>query len=462
MNIKNKAIFFSISLLSTTTLLVSESFAATGTVTAETVRMREEPTTKSSIILNLDKNDEVDVIEENDGWYRVEFNGETGYVSADYLDVSGDIAGSTSDDNTQTQDNNTTSQDDSNTVVEEEPNENSNQNSEDSNSTVVEDNNFEVQIDQEYTVNKDTNLYILPLVSSIKLGNISANSKVSVKEITNLWAYVSCDLGSGWIIKDVLNNNETNSDEPATDVGETQTDEPDDTSDEPQEDEPSQKSNVGYVNVENVYVRGGPSTDTEPIGSLELNDEVTILGEENNWYRIEYEDTEGYVAEKLISDEKVSNKSTSRGMSRPRGENTVNNIKDIEDNNENSSVTTGAEIVEYAKTFLGAKYVSGGNGPNAFDCSGFTKYVYNHFGYSISRTSGAQANDGIKVGKDELKQGDLLIFLNDSKSRIGHVGIYIGENKFIHAANATRGVVTDSVNNSYYGPRFVEARRILL
>ena len=293
MNIKNKAIFFSISLLSTTALLVSESFAATGTVTAETVRMREEPTTKSSIILNLDKNDEVDVIEENDGWYRVEFNGETGYVSADYLDVSGDIAGSTSDDNTQTQDNNTTSQDDSNTVVEEEPNENSNQNSEDSNSTVVEDNNFEVQIDQEYTVNKDTNLYILPLVSSIKLGDISANSKVSVKEITNLWAYVSCDLGSGWIIKDVLNNNETNSDEPATDDGETQTDETDDTSDEPQEDEPSQKSNVGYVNVENVYVRGGPSTDTEPIGSLELNDEVTILGEENNWYRIEYEDTEG-------------------------------------------------------------------------------------------------------------------------------------------------------------------------
>ena len=61
----------------------------------------------------------------------------------------------------------------------------------------------------------------------------------------------------------------------------------------------------------------------------------------------------------------------------------------------------------------------------------------------------------------ELEKGDLLIFLNDAKSRIGHVGIYIGENRFIHAANATRGVVTDSVNNSYYGPRFVEARRIL-
>lgn len=450
MSIKNKVIIFSISLLSTTAFLISDSLAATGIVTAETVRMREEPTTKSSIILNLDKDDEVDVIEENDGWYKVEFNGETGYVSADYLDVSGDIAGSTSDNKTQENENNT-SQNNSNTVKEEVTDENSNENSE--------DNNFEIQVNQQYTVNKNTNLYILPLVSSIKLGDISENSKVSVKEITNLWAYVSSDLGSGWIIKNVLNNNETTNNETVKDNEEIPTNEEENTPNEPQDNTSSEENNIGYVNVANVYVRSEPSTDSEPIGSLELNDEVTILGEENNWYKIEYEDTEGYVAEKLISDEKVSNTTASRGMTKPRGDNEVISIENNESTN--SFKTTGDEIVEYAKTFLGAKYVSGGNGPNAFDCSGFTKYVYNHFGYSISRTSGAQANNGVKVGKDELEKGDLLIFLNDAKSRIGHVGIYIGENRFIHAANATRGVVTDSVNNSYYGPRFVEARRIL-
>lgn len=460
MRLKNKAITFSIGVLSTTALLISHSFAATGTVTAETVRMREEPTTKSSIILNLDRNDEVDVIEENDGWYKVEFNGETGYVSSAYLDVSGNIAGSTSNTNTETEDNNVTSKD-NNTGDEENINTNIDENNDDSN--VVEKNNFEVEVDKEYTVNKSTNLYIIPLVSSIKLGDVNVSSKVSVKEVTNLWAYVSCDLGNGWIIKDVLNNSETNNINTTSDNEEIPADEPDSTPNESEDKILSEKNKIGYVNVENVYVRGGPSTDSEPIGSLELNDEVTILGEENNWYKIEYEDTEGYVAEKLISNEKISNTTSSRGLTKPRGDNATENIENIEESSEstNSNKTLGSEIVEYAKTFLGAKYVSGGNGPNAFDCSGFTKYVYNHFGYSISRTSSTQANNGVKVGKDELEQGDLLIFLDESKSKIGHVGIYIGGNRFIHAANATRGVVTDSINSSYYGPRFVEARRIL-
>ena len=70
-------------------------------------------------------------------------------------------------------------------------------------------------------------------------------------------------------------------------------------------------------------------------------------------------------------------------------------------------------------------------------------------------------NDGIKVGKDELKQGDLLIFLNDSKSRIGHVGIYIGNNKFIHASNPSDGVKITSLSDSYYVRNYIQARRII-
>lgn len=470
MRLKNKAIIFSIGLLSAITLFISDSFAATGTVTAETVRMREEPTTKSSIVLNLDKNDEVEVLGEEDGWYKVKYKGENGYVSADYLKVSGEIASSTSDQNTGNTDNdeNNTSKEDINTVDEE--NITTSTGSEDENN-VAETNNLEVEVDQEYTINKNTSLYILPLVSSIKLGDVNASSKVRVKEVTNLWAYVSCDLGDGWIVKEVLNNNnnktsssnETSSNNEVATSKET----PEDKEENPETSTSSQKNKIGYVNVENVYVRKGPSTDSEPIGSLELNDKVKILDEENNWYKVEYEDEDGYIAKKLISDEKITNTTSSRGMIQPRGTNNILNKENevnAEENNENttsSSKTTGAEVVEYAKTFLGAKYVSGGNGPNAFDCSGFTKYVYNHFGYSLSRTSIAQANNGVKVEKDELKQGDLLIFLNDAKTKIGHVGIYIGGDRFIHAANATRGVVTDSVNSSYYGPRFVEARRIL-
>ena len=460
MRLKNKAIIFSIALLSATTLIISDSFAATGTVTAETVRMREKPTTQSEILINLDQGDKVEVLSKEDGWYQVEFEGKNGYVSSNYLEVSGEISSSISDENTENNEKNTNLED-TNTTSEENY---ITTNVDDENNNVEEMNNLEIEVEQEYTINKNTSLYILPLVSTIKLGDINANTKVSVKEITNLWAYVSCDLGNGWIIKEVLNKNENSTDSETVTKSEDESETVENSKEQTESSTSTENNRVGYVNVGNVYVRGDPSTDSEPIGSLELNDKVTILGEENNWYKIEYEDREGYIAEKLISNEKVTNTTSSRGMSKPRGTEKISNEINIEENTEDttsSKNTTGYDIVEYAKTFLGAKYVSGGNGPSSFDCSGFTKYVYNHFGYTISRTSAAQANNGVQVGKDELQQGDLLIFLNDAKSSIGHVGIYIGGNRFIHAANATRGVVTDSVNSSYYGPRFVEARRIL-
>lgn len=460
MRLKNKAIIFSIALLSATSLIISDSFAATGTVTAETVRMREKPTTQSEILINLDQGDKVEVLSKEDGWYQVEFEGKNGYVSSDYLEVSGEISSSISDENTENNEKNTNLED-TNTTSEENY---ITTNVDDENNNVEEMNNLEIEVEQEYTINKNTSLYILPLVSTIKLGDINANTKVSVKEITNLWAYVSCDLGNGWIIKEVLNKNENSTDSETVTKSEDESETVENSKEQTESSTSTENNRVGYVNVGNVYVRGDPSTDSEPIGSLELNDKVTILGEENNWYKIEYEDREGYIAEKLISNEKVTNTTSSRGMSQPRGTEKISNEIDIEENTKDttsSKNTTGYDIVEYAKTFLGAKYASGGNGPSSFDCSGFTKYVYNHFGYTISRTSAAQANNGVQVGKDELQQGDLLIFLNDAKSSIGHVGIYIGGNRFIHAANATRGVVTDSVDSSYYGPRFVEARRIL-
>ena len=95
------------------------------------------------------------------------------------------------------------------------------------------------------------------------------------------------------------------------------------------------------------------------------------------------------------------------------------------------------------------------------DCSGFTNYVFADFGYTLARTTTGQAENGKEVAKSEMQEGDIIIFLNDSKSSIGHVGIYIGNNQFIHSANAKRGIVIDDVENSYYKPRFVCARRII-
>ena len=137
----------------------------------------------------------------------------------------------------------------------------------------------------------------------------------------------------------------------------------------------------------------------------------------------------------------------------------INKTKTITESTSTSQ--SGNSVVSYAKQFLGCKYVYGGTSPSGFDCSGFTTYVFKHFGYSISRTASAQSKNGKAVSKSEMQPGDLIIFQNKEKTKIGHVGIYIGNNKFIHAENSKTGVVITSVDSGYYGQRFVCARRII-
>lgn len=105
----------------------------------------------------------------------------------------------------------------------------------------------------------------------------------------------------------------------------------------------------------------------------------------------------------------------------------------------------------------------GGKTPTSgFDCSGFTKYVFSNFGFSLGSTAASQTNLGTEILRENLQVGDLILFYNEGKTSIGHTGIYIGNGDFIHAANPKRGVVIDNLNtNSYYNERFVSARRIV-
>lgn len=119
-----------------------------------------------------------------------------------------------------------------------------------------------------------------------------------------------------------------------------------------------------------------------------------------------------------------------------------------------SGKTTGEDIVNYAKTFLGCKYVWGATGPNTFDCSGLTYYVYKHFGYVLHRVSKDQRTDGVAVKKSDLQPGDLVHFT-------GHVGIYVGDNNFIHAPKTGDVVKITSLSDSYYVEHYWGARRIL-
>lgn len=117
-------------------------------------------------------------------------------------------------------------------------------------------------------------------------------------------------------------------------------------------------------------------------------------------------------------------------------------------------------VVSIAKMYLGRPYVYGANGPNSFDCSGFSSFVYKQLGIKLPRSSASQSNFGQFVERDNLIPGD-LIFFNTTGRGVSHVGIYIGNGEFIHSATTQKsGVVIDDLNSAYYSRTYVSARRV--
>ncbi len=123
---------------------------------------------------------------------------------------------------------------------------------------------------------------------------------------------------------------------------------------------------------------------------------------------------------------------------------------------------TGGEVAQKALQYVGYPYVYGGSGPNSFDCSGFTMYIYGLYGYKLPHgATGQMYNHGTPVDKANLQPGDLVFFSPwPSGSGVGHVGIYIGNSEFVHASTSTTGVIISSLNTGSYVTRYLGARRI--
>jgi cell wall-associated NlpC family hydrolase len=120
------------------------------------------------------------------------------------------------------------------------------------------------------------------------------------------------------------------------------------------------------------------------------------------------------------------------------------------------SVPLGTRVVRFAKHLLGVPYRYGGNSPGTgFDCSGFVRYVYGHFGVSLAHSSFADFVRGQRIARRQLRAGD-LVFFDDA----GHVGIYLGHARFIHAPHSGTVVSISTMSSGWYGSRFTGARRI--
>jgi len=128
------------------------------------------------------------------------------------------------------------------------------------------------------------------------------------------------------------------------------------------------------------------------------------------------------------------------------------------------NLLTIQNIEKKAKSFLGTPYVWGATGPNKFDCSGFTQWVYRDSGINIPRVSKDQARVGQFISYNNLQRGD-MIFFDTKKKRTGkvcHVGIYLGSGNFIHASSAGKSVVIYNFNKKpFYKKRFLWGRRVL-
>lgn len=124
------------------------------------------------------------------------------------------------------------------------------------------------------------------------------------------------------------------------------------------------------------------------------------------------------------------------------------------------------DLLSEARSHLGKRYSRGSKGPKAFDCSGFSSYVYRQFGYNLSPSSRDQYNQGEKVDRKELRKGDLVFFKGRSiNGGVGHVGIVVdadekGNFTFIHAATSV-GITVSNCNEPYYASRFVGGKRIV-
>lgn len=270
-----------------------------------------------------------------------------------------------------------------------------------------------------------------------------------------------------------------------------------------------------------VNVRKAPSTGGDSLGQLKEGETVVVTGQSGDWYRISYNGETAYVSKDYISGQlltAVASVATENagqdientygvvtattGLKLRKEASTISvvlavlsygtevnvdrvgqewvriitddgvkgyvsaeflSVRKGERTNRSNASSKGAEVIAYAKQFIGTPYVWGGtNLSTGVDCSGFVYSVMKNFGVNLNRSSSSMISNGIEVSKADLQAGDLVFFNSGGNSGICHVGIYMGDGNYIHSTDgAAYGVTVTSLSSSYSARTYVTARRVL-
>ncbi|AOY76836.1 SH3 domain-containing protein [Clostridium formicaceticum] len=199
----------------------------------------------------------------------------------------------------------------------------------------------------------------------------------------------------------------------------------------------------------NSKVRTTANLQAETIVTLNKADIIFIKGYQDGWYNVVTKDfIEGWISNEVVELQVNVVRPVNRSGTRSNG---LSNIKTV------------------AEKYIGTPYRYATAGPNSFDCSGFVFYILNTYykdylnerGIDLPRSSRDQANVGASVNKSQLQTGDLVFFNNGTTSTINHVGIYIGNNQFIHASSGrSMGVIISSLDEANYKRRYAKATRL--
>lgn len=198
---------------------------------------------------------------------------------------------------------------------------------------------------------------------------------------------------------------------------------------------------TGVVSADAVRMRQCAALDSPVLNFFCNGAEIPIAGVSGEWYKVDVNGIIGYIHSDYI----IPSSAMSSAYSQ-----TANA----------ACVSVGQTIVDTAMKYLGTPYVWAGTSTKGFDCSGFVYYVFKECGYSINRTAATIYGDGEHVDKSELQVGDVICFTTSSNWGIGHVGIYIGNDQFIHSSSAQGGVIITDLYTSYYTLHYYGARRI--